>query len=128
MTTENKKLLIAFLAVTLVTAGIVGWMLKGQSSPGKLDTFAVCLEEEGATFYGAFWCSHCQSQKALFGSSKDLLPYVECSTPDANDQTAECDAVEIKSYPTWDFAGGERVTGELSLEELSEKTGCPLPE
>lgn len=91
-----------------------------------LDEFAVCLEEKGATFYGAFWCPHCQAQKALLGNSSSL-PYVECSTPDGNGQTDTCKSAEIQSYPTWTFADGTTANGEQSLEDLAAKTGCELP-
>ncbi len=94
---------------------------------GKYDAFAKCLGEKKATFYGAFWCSHCQAQKKEFGSSARLLPYVECSTPDGNGITAVCKEKGIQGYPTWEFADGTRETGELSLERLAEKTGCLLP-
>ena len=62
-----------------------------------------------------------------FGSSKDLLPYVECSTPDGNEQVQICKDKKIEGYPTWEFADGSRLPGELSLQTLSEKTGCELP-
>lgn len=98
-----------------------------QNTSGKLDNFAKCLKSKGAIFYGAFWCSHCQNQKAEFGQSEKYLPYVECSTSDGNAQTDECKKKNIKSYPTWEFKDGLRETGEVSLDRLSEKTSCILP-
>jgi hypothetical protein len=89
--------------------------------------FAQCIHKSGATFYGAFWCPHCQAQKRLFGAAQDELPYVECSTPDGNGQTEICKDKGIKSYPTWTFKDGSRQTGEMSFATLSEKTNCPLP-
>ena len=97
------------------------------SKTGKLDSFATCLADSGATFYGAFWCPHCQNQKALFGSSAKLLPYVECSTPDGRNQLSICTDAGVTGYPTWEFANGDREGGEVSLERLSELTNCPLP-
>ncbi len=94
----------------------------------KYDGFAQCLKDKGAVFYGAFWCSHCQAQKKLFGSSQKLLPYVECSTLDGNGQTQICIDKKIESYPTWEFADGSRLNGEVALEALAEKTSCVLPE
>ena len=97
--------------------------------PGKYDTFAQCLKTKGATFYGAFWCPHCKAQKELFGSSVPLLPYVECSLPDASGQTQICKDKKIAGYPTWEFADGTRpFTGEATLQQLSDKTTCPLPQ
>ena len=40
---------------------------------------AIHLSKTGAKMYGAFWCPHCQQQKAIFGASANRLPYVECS-------------------------------------------------
>ncbi len=95
--------------------------------PGKLDSFAQCLGEKGATFYGAFWCPHCQAQKALFGKSVKLLPYVECSTPDGKGQLPICKEKKVEGYPTWVFADGSRLSGEIPLATLAEKTSCELP-
>lgn len=37
------------------------------------------LREAGAKMYGAFWCSHCFSQKEYFGAEAMAdFPYVEC--------------------------------------------------
>ena len=48
-------------------------------SSAQAVTLARKLKDAGAKMYGAFWCSHCQEQKAEFGAQaqKDL-PYVEC--------------------------------------------------
>ena len=105
-------------------------LMQRPSGPtdGRLDTFAKCLKDKGATFYGAFWCPHCQNEKALFGSSAELLPYTECSMPDGQSQTQVCIDKKISSYPTWEFADGSRETGEVTLQKLAEKTGCTLPQ
>ncbi len=114
--------------ITLVVAvGAFIWLVKTPGRPGKLDAFASCIKDSGATFYGAFWCPHCQSQKALFGSSAQYLPYVECSTPDGNSQLPICTDAGVKGYPTWKFANGTTESGEVPLERLSELTNCPLP-
>lgn len=93
----------------------------------SLSNLANCLTEKGAKFYGAFWCSHCKNQKEMFGKAAEFLPYVECSTPDGNSQTAVCRENNITGYPTWVFADGATQSGEVSLETLAEKAGCPLP-
>lgn len=93
----------------------------------NLEPFAACLKDKGATFYGAFWCPHCQEQKRMFGSAAESLPYIECSTPDGKGQLQACIDKRIQSYPTWEFADGSRLTGEQSLQILSQKTGCAIP-
>lgn len=125
----NVKIFI--LVIVLLIAGTFGLVFlqkqEGNSGPGVYDGFAMCLAEKGATFYGAFWCPHCNNQKKLFGKSKTLLPYVECSTPDGQARTQICIDKNIESYPTWEFADLSRLTGEVPLEQLAEKTGCVLP-
>lgn len=124
---KSKKILAWSAFGIAIVAGIV--LFARQSGvPGPLDGFAQCLKDKGAIFYGAFWCPHCQKQKALFGKSVKLLSYVECSTPDGSGQTQECENKKIESYPTWEFTGGERLSGEIPLKALAEKTGCVLPQ
>jgi thiol-disulfide isomerase/thioredoxin len=96
-------------------------------TPGSNDVFAKCLEEKGAKFYGAFWCPNCETQKKLFGKSASRLPYIECSTADGKGQLSVCEDASITSYPTWEFAGGDRQSGVIQMSELAEKTGCELP-
>jgi hypothetical protein len=115
---------LALLIILLV-------MIRPGQAPveaGKYDAFAQCLADEGAIFYGAFWCPYCNRQKDMFGSSARALPYFECSTLDGRNQILACTEKEVKSYPTWDFADGSRLSGLLSLDALAEKTGCALPE
>ena len=124
----SKKNTYILLAVVVVIIAGVWYVTQVQNAEaGELDGFAQCLGEKGATFYGAFWCSHCTDQKALFGKSEKLLPYVECSTPDRRGQLAACQTENITTYPTWEFADGSRESGALPLEFLAEKTSCELP-
>lgn len=124
---KRRKQIILQLLIAIIITGLVWWMVSYQSTPGKYDIFAQCLKDEGAIFYGTFWCSHCQNQKAMFGKSAKLLPYVECSTPNGQGQLQICKDQNIAGYPTWEFTDGSRDGGELSLTYLSEKTGCILP-
>jgi thiol-disulfide isomerase/thioredoxin len=112
----------------LAAIGVIVLVVQAYGKPGKYDQFARCLTDKGAKFYGAFWCSHCQAQKRMFGRSAKLLPYVECSTPDGKGKLAVCKDKGIEGYPTWDFADGDRKSGEVPLAELSIKTNCPLPQ
>lgn len=127
MENTNKKTLMFGIIALIAVIVLLVYANRVSNGPGKLDGFAQCLKDKGALFYGAFWCSHCQNQKALFGSSKKYLPYIECSTPDAKGQLPICAANKIASFPTWVFPDMSTTTGEISLAVLSEKTGCPLP-
>lgn len=117
------------IVIVLIILGLI-WLIKTPSQankPGQFDAFAQCIADSGTKFYGAFWCPHCQDQKAEFGPSAKFLPYVECSTSDGRNQTQVCTDAGIQGYPTWVFPDGTRLEGGQSLEELSQKTDCPLP-
>ena len=118
----NSKILLAAGAVLIALIGAYLFVAP-QNSPDP--SFAQCLTDKGVKMYGAFWCPHCNNQKEMFGDSWQYVSYVECSTPDRR-QTDECKDAGITAYPTWEFADGARKVGELSLEELSEMSGCPL--
>lgn len=119
------------ILVAVVLGGYVSWnsymTANNGLAPGALDGFVQCIKDKGIVFYGAFWCPHCQRTKAEFGDSASKLPYVECSTPDGNNQTQICIDKKIVEYPTWMLADGTRITGEHTLGELSQDFGCPLP-
>ena len=97
---------------------------KGSASP----EFAQCLTEKGAKMYGAFWCPACKTQKETIGISvfDERINYIECSLPDRSAQTQICVQQGIERYPTWEFADGSRIEGVLTLQELSQLTGCQI--
>ncbi len=119
----------AWIVIFVLFVAFVVWLIMTPKrvAPSKLDSFAICLKDSGAVFYGAFWCPHCQTQKKLFGTAERLLPYVECSTPDGNSQLPVCVEKKITGYPTWIFKDGSILTGEVPLVDLAEKTACVLP-
>lgn len=83
---------------------------------------ATHLSESGAQMYGAFWCPHCQTQKAQFGNAVDAIPYVECDPEGENAQPELCQAKNIQGYPTWEV-NGQLSPGVKSLGELAELSG-----
>ncbi len=89
--------------------------------------FAKCLTVNDVRMYGAYWCGACAEQKKMFGDSFKYVTYVECAVRGSSAQLATCKESNIESYPTWEFAGGSRAVGLLSLAELSSRSGCELP-
>lgn len=124
---------IAAISILMVLAVSLLLFPGGAISPGtvadhsELAALASCLKSRGVVFYGAFWCPYCKKQKALFGDAAGLLPYVECSNPDARGQTPICIQQGIRKYPTWAFPDGTRVIEKLSPQALAEKSGCAAP-
>ena len=87
------------------------------------------LNAKGAKMYGAFWCSHCEDQKEIFGKGADV-PYVECF-PDGWQRGAPlasaCANAQITGFPTWILENGTRLEGDKSLKELAEAAGFRAP-
>lgn len=89
----------------------------------RLRALAEHLNDSGAKFYGAYWCPVCQEQKRKFGSSAELLPYVEC-TPEGRGgvRAAACTGRDIAEYPTW-IIDERRLPGVMEPEELARHSG-----
>ncbi|MBI2551592.1 hypothetical protein HYV73_04635 [Candidatus Uhrbacteria bacterium] len=116
---------VLFLVVGVILAGLIGLAVMRDQATAKYDSFAQCLTDKGAKMYGAWWCSHCEAQKRLFGSSFDKIDYVECSPGGARSFTAQvCKDAGIEGTPTWVFADGSRLGGEQTFQVLADKTEC----
>ncbi len=116
------------IGVVIVLAFGAVYYFGYQQRMHKYDAFARCLTQKGVRMYGAWWCPHCADQKKLFEASFKYAPYVECGVPGTTAKMqAECTDAGIKHFPTWQFPPvGERVEGEMPLEDLSFRAGCPL--
>jgi hypothetical protein len=64
MNTPTKIILWVLFGLAVI-AGIF-YVVRIKGGEGKYDLFAQCLKDKDAKFYGAFWCPHCQNQKAMF--------------------------------------------------------------
>lgn len=113
---------ILVILIVVIVAGGVYLLYKPKSGSASLDSFAECLSQKGFAMYGAYWCSHCANQKALFGNSFRYVNYVECTQ-----ETAKCDTAGIQGFPTWITPSGQKLEGEQSLQSLSAASGCALP-
>ncbi len=121
---KRTRTILTIASIILVIGALVILLVVQAKKPGKYDTVAQCIADSGATFYGAFWCPHCQATKAMFGKSAKLLPYVECSQPSGKGQLQVCTDAGITGYPTWRFADGSELSGERTMAELAAKTNC----
>jgi uncharacterized membrane protein/glutaredoxin len=82
------------------------------------------LRESGAVMYGAYWCPHCQEQKALFGDAARDLPYVECDPNGVNARPDLCEKAGVKAFPTW-VIGDKRLEGVQTPGALAEASKFP---
>ena len=113
---------VLVLALHLIFYSGLGSSKATEEIP-QLQALAEHLTNAGAKFYGAFWCPHCEDQKAMFGASVHRLPYIECSPGGRRaPQASVCNAAGIRSYPTW-FINGRRYEGAHSLKRLAQLSG-----
>jgi len=122
---KTKKVLIYGIVLALfVGAYLAGRYYKNH----RYDSFAKCLAGKNAKMYGLYWCPHCADQKREFGASFQYVSYVECASQDDPHQlTAACQAAGVKLFPSWQFGADPPKEGVLSLQDISQKTGCSLP-
>lgn len=97
----------------------------GKSSPKQVN-LAKHISKYGAVMYGAYNCSHCISQKKMFGEAFKYVRYVECNNRGPKANPSLCFAKGIRSYPTWEI-GGKLYQGQLSFDQLSKITNYSPP-
>lgn len=121
---QNRKYL-AWAGILILFAGFyyAGWYHRNH----KYDKFAQCLTAKQATMYGLYWCPHCAEQKEMFGESFHYVRYIECGVKGSNEMTPFCKMAGVKLFPSWQFGKEEPNEGILTVEALSDKTGCSLP-
>ena len=119
----NKTLIYGGILILLAGAFIAGRHYRDH----KYDSFAQCLAGKQAKMYGLYWCPHCIEQKEMFAQSFHYVPYVECAIKGSKEEAPECKVAGVKLFPSWQFGTEPPKEGVLSLEALSDKTGCGLP-
>jgi thiol-disulfide isomerase/thioredoxin len=118
---KMNKTLVAGLLVSCAVL-VAGCTSKSSDNP-ELVSFAQCVTDAGAVFYGTEWCPHCKNQKALFGvAAMEKIKFIDC-----DQQKALCDSANVTGYPTWVFRDGSSIAGTQSLEAIAAKTNCTLP-
>jgi hypothetical protein len=119
----NKTLIYGGVLILLAGAFIAGRHYRDH----KYDSFAQCLASKQAKMYGLYWCPHCIEQKEMFAESFHYVPYVECAIKGSKEEAPECKVAGVKLFPSWQFGSEPPKEGVLSLEALSDKSGCSLP-
>ena len=124
MENNNSLKILGFVVIgaVILTAAFFIFNKKNVVATVNLDEFAQCLADKNVTMYGTEWCVYCQKEKALFGDSFRLVPYVDCGK-----EPGKCTENKIENTPTWLFPDGHRLIGLQTLEKLSQESSCPLP-
>jgi hypothetical protein len=121
---KSKLLVYACVLVLFAAAYLAGRYYRSH----KYDSFAQCLAAKQAKMYGLYWCPHCADQKAMFGASFRYIPYIECAIKESPKELAPaCKVAGVTLFPSWQFGMDPPHEGVLSLQALSQKTGCSLP-
>lgn len=106
--------------------GYGGAAIATTATPDNI-ALAQHLNGSGAKMYGAYWCSHCHDQKALFGAEALAdLPYVECDAKGINAQPDQCKTAKVDGYPTW-VINGQVLSGTQDLADLADASGYDGP-
>lgn len=121
---RSKKILIYGGILILLAGAFIGGRYYRNH---KYDSFAKCLATKQARMYGLYWCPHCIEQKEMFGEAFHYVPYVECAIKGSSEMAPACKIAGVKLFPSWQFGEDPPKEGVLSLEALSDKTGCSLP-
>ena len=90
-----------------------------------LVAFAQALTQSGARFFGADWNQATTDQRELFEDGAQHLDFIELTTPARNSNSIAI--ANNLTGETWEFGNGLRVTGTLSLEEISQHSGIAIP-
>lgn len=80
---------------------------------------ANCMTENGLIMYGTTRCSHCQTQKALFGDAFANVTYVDC-----DEDRQVCLDAGVRGFPTWIDGENNAFPGTQTLDRLAAISGC----
>lgn len=131
---SGQKIVVALVLAVIAALGTYVVQQDRGVPSGTYDTFAQCITDSGMVMYGSQGCSSCGKQRALFGDSFQYINEIECDPrfEDHDPQVQLCISKNIEGTPTWilEDESGNTLTkygkGVLTLEELSEASGCPL--
>ena len=121
---QTKKVLTYGVMLILLAGAYLGGRYYRNH---KYDAFAKCLATKQVKMYGLYWCPHCIEQKEMFGDAFHYVPYQECAIKGSSEIVPACKVAGIKLFPSWQFGMDPPKEGVLSMDALSDKTGCSLP-
>lgn len=112
----KKSLMIIWLLSILLLTGCQKTTTTTTSDIDAGD-LAKCLWEKWVKMYWTESCSHCITQKKMFGKDFKYINYVDCwVTPE------QCQG--LRGTPTREFSNWDKLEWRQDLEVLKEKSGC----
>ena len=121
-----QKVLITVGVAIIITIGL--YLISGvitrytgyAVSEQVIDDFAACLEQQDITLY-----INTETPEEILKKNEiiNYLPYVKIMNCKRDKET--CDEIGIIGFPTW-LINNQIITGELTLQDLSEFSGCRL--
>ncbi|MFH1455505.1 MAG: hypothetical protein ABIF40_00980 [archaeon] len=116
-----KKKIIITATVAIIIIVFLTFTFFNKQAPQEYENFAKCLTTNGMSMGGAIWCSHCNSQKNMFGNAFEYIDYHECTIDNW------CEEKNIQGYPTWIDKDNNLYPGEQDFNNLAEISGCTEP-
>lgn len=105
----------------IITAGIIlaiiiiAYFSLRSPTPETDEEIIQCIGKK-ATLYTQEGCSHCLTQKNLFGENSIYINEIDCTA-----NWNQCQ--NIRGTPSWTI-NNEQYLGVQSIEKLQELTGC----
>ncbi len=92
----------------------------------QMMSFVDCLDSKGVYLYGTEDSLLIKKQKLIFKEVSIDNIFFNCKEGDTGDILFECLVEDVIFFPTWILGDGTRHEEVLSMEDLSEITGCSL--
>ena len=104
-------------STTWIIIGVIifAYFIINKPIPETDAEVAKCIGEN-SILYASLGCSHCATQKDMFGENVKYLNIIDCFY-----EKDKCEGIE--GYPTWEIKG-ETYLGVQDIEELKKLTGC----
>ncbi len=111
----KKNTWITFIVIVGVV--VLAIFLMKAPKPETDEETAKCIGEN-SEMYVRLGCTHCETQKEMFGEYVSYLKPIDCFF-----EREICAEKGIEATPTW-IINGEKVVGTQEISKLKELTGC----
>lgn len=114
MKSKKNTLITWIIIIAVIILGIV-LATRSPNQSSVPEEIAQCIGEN-SMLYVQLGCTHCETQKQMFGDNYKSLNIIDCFY-----ERDKCQ--NIKATPTW-LIDGKYYEGVQSIERLQNLTGC----